>query len=351
MLMCSLTLAPLNIHGVVAALTVDGVAAVAGVPDEGVVAGAAESTTSLPRPPMMVSLPSPPSRVSLPSPPVMVSLPAPPSTVMWMSGARPLPAVKVSSPPFMLTTRFSVVPMSRENGAGLTRSKRTRVPLGVTVKFSAPLPPLTWTVSMPSPPSLRSVPSPGFQIMRSLPASPKTWSLPAPPVRVSLPSPPKRRSSPPLPSRMSLPAWPKSRSLPEPPIRVSLPSPPKSWALGSAPLVSSSAGRRCRPGRRLNGGGVGDGGPAGDGDRAAVDEDCPGGVAANGDVVVLIVAEYGEDACCRIERCRHRWQDAIAERFQERKKAARHHLLTGLTSLPLPHALQPGRCHYTNPFK
>ena len=48
----------------------------------------------------------------------------------------------------------------------------------MTVKVSAPLPPLTSTVSMPSPPSLRSVPSPGFQIMRSLPASPKTWSSP-----------------------------------------------------------------------------------------------------------------------------------------------------------------------------
>ena len=72
--------------------------------------------------------------------------------------------------------------MSRENGAGVTRSKRTRVPLAVTVKVSAPLPPLTSTVSMPSPPSLRSVPSPGFQIMRSLPASPKTWSSPSPPV-------------------------------------------------------------------------------------------------------------------------------------------------------------------------
>ena len=163
---------------------------------------------------MMMSLPSPPISMSLPSPPVIVSLPAPPSTVSAISGARPLPAVKVSSPPFMLTTRFSVVPMSRENGAGVTRSKRTRVPLAVTVKVSAPLPPLTSTVSMPSPPSLRSLPSPGFQIIRSLPASPKTWSLPVPPVRMSLPSPPNSRSSPPLPSRVSLPAWPKSRSLP-----------------------------------------------------------------------------------------------------------------------------------------
>ena len=52
----------------------------------------------------------------------------------------------------------------------------------MTVKVSAPLPPLTSTVSLPSPPSLRSVSSPGFQIIRSLPASPKTWSSPSPPV-------------------------------------------------------------------------------------------------------------------------------------------------------------------------
>ena len=85
--------------------------------------------------------------------------------------------------------------MSIENGAGLMRSKRTRVPLAVVVNDSAPLPPLTSTVSVPSPPSLRSVSSPGFQIMRSLPASPKAWSSASPPVSVSLSSPPKRRSN------------------------------------------------------------------------------------------------------------------------------------------------------------
>ena len=37
----------------------------------------------------------------------------------WISGARPLPAVNVSSPPLTLTTRFSVVPMSRLKGAGV----------------------------------------------------------------------------------------------------------------------------------------------------------------------------------------------------------------------------------------
>ena len=59
-----------------------------------------------------------------------------------------------------------MVPMSSENGAGLMRSNRTRVPLAVMVKRSAPLPPLTSAVSLPSPPSNRSVPPPGFQIMQ-----------------------------------------------------------------------------------------------------------------------------------------------------------------------------------------
>jgi hypothetical protein len=66
-----------------------------------------------------------------------------------ISAARLPVAEKLSLPPFMLTTRFSLVPMSSANGAGSRRSKRTRVPLAVVVKTSAPLPPLTSTVSMP----------------------------------------------------------------------------------------------------------------------------------------------------------------------------------------------------------
>ena len=102
--------------------------------------------------------------------------------------------------------------MSMLKGAGVRRSKRTRVPFGVMVNVSAPLPPLTSAVSVPSPPSNRSLSSPGFQIIVSLPASPNTWSLPSPPVSVSLPAPPNSRSLPPLPSRTSLPAWPNSWS-------------------------------------------------------------------------------------------------------------------------------------------
>jgi len=110
--------------------------------------------------------------------------------------------------------------------------------LAVVVNCSAPLPPLTSTVSVSTPPSLRSVSSPGFQIMRSLPLSPNTWSSASPPVSVSFSLPPNRKSDPPLPSRVSLPLWPNSWSLPEPPVRTSLPAPPNRLARGSAPLTS-----------------------------------------------------------------------------------------------------------------
>ena len=130
--------------------------------------------------------------------------------------------------------------MSIENGAGLSRSNRTRVPLAVVVNCSAPLPPLTSTVSVPAPPSLRSVSSPGFQTMRSFPLCPKAWSSASPPVRVSFSSPPKSRSKPPLPSWVSLPVCPNSWSLPEPPVSTSLPAPPNRFAFGSAPLTSLS---------------------------------------------------------------------------------------------------------------
>ena len=161
---------------------------------------APRKATSLPCWPSTKSSPSPPSSRSMPLLPRIVSLPAPPSTVILISAARLPVAEKLSSPPLALRTRFSEVPMSIENGAGSRRSKRTRVPLAVVVKTSAPPPPLTSTVSVPAPPSLRSVSSPGFQIIRSLPLSPKTWSSASPPVRVSFSVPPNRKSKPPLPS-------------------------------------------------------------------------------------------------------------------------------------------------------
>jgi hypothetical protein len=130
--------------------------------------------------------------------------------------------------------------MSIANGAGVTRSNRTRAPLAVAVSCSAPLPPLTSTVSVSPPPSLRSVSSLEFQTIRSFPLCPKAWSSASPPVSVSFWSPPNRKSAPPLPRRVSVPSWPKRLSAPEPPVRVSLPGPPNRSARGSAPLASLS---------------------------------------------------------------------------------------------------------------
>ncbi len=165
-------------------------------------------------------------------------MPVPPSAVILISAARLPVAEKLSSPPLALRTRFSDVPMSIANGAGLRRSNRTRVPLAVAVNCSRPLPPLTSTVSVPAAPSLRSVSSPGFQIMRSLPLWPNAWSSASPPVSVSLSLPPNSRSKPPLPSSVSLPLSPNSWSFPEPAVRTSFPVPPNSCAAGRAPLTS-----------------------------------------------------------------------------------------------------------------
>ena len=148
---------------------------------------------------------------------------------------------------------------------------------------------------------MRSVPSPGFQIMRSLPASPNTWSSPAPPVSVSLPAPPNSRSLPPLPSRVSLPAWPNSMIV--------------AGAAGQRVVAGAAEqlGRRQRAvglverdrvvaalAEHLDQGGVGDGRLAAlDGDGAAVDENVSGRVAADTDEVIGIVAEHGQQAGAR----------------------------------------------------
>ena len=79
---------------------------------------APRNATSLPCWPSTKSLPSPPRRRSAPLLPRIVSFPAPPSAVILMSAARLPVAEKESSPPFILRTRFSLVPMSMLNGAG-----------------------------------------------------------------------------------------------------------------------------------------------------------------------------------------------------------------------------------------
>ena len=191
---------------------------------------------------MMRSLLLPPWRRSAASPPSMMSLPSPPSASI-LKAPSPESVVSVSSPAFMLRSRTSIVPASMLNspggvGVGSARSKITR-PFGpgLTVNVSFAVAPLTWIVSMPSPPSLRSSSSPPFQMIVSLPASPRASSRTtmlggaglSSGVMRSSPLPPESRSPASLPSMMSLPSPPSTSSLKpsasRPPPAVTLSSP------------------------------------------------------------------------------------------------------------------------------
>ena len=128
-----------------------------------------------------VSSPAPRKALSLPCWPSRKSLPSPPSTVVHTVAAEDGVVAGVTGEVqgdqrrqlaggrwWGVVTAAGVerqvrgfVPMSIANGAGLMRSKRTRVPLAVVVNCSGPPPPLTSVVSLPSPPSLRSCPRPG----------------------------------------------------------------------------------------------------------------------------------------------------------------------------------------------
>src|SRR5262245_6817747 len=255
---------------------------------------------SLPWLPSMKSLPSPPRRRSAPLLPRMVSLPVPPSTVTPMRAAKLPVALKLSSPPFILTTSFSLVPMSMLKGAGVTRSKRTRVPLAVAVKISAPLPPLTSTVSVPSPPSARSVSSPGFQIMRSSPASPNIWSSPSPPVIAA-----EQHVVAAL-AEQSVVAGLAEQLIVAGAAREDI------VAIAAEQVGNGQRAIRFVERERivaaltedLNHGGVGDGGCAGlNRHGAAVDQNGPGRVAAGRDHVVESVAELGQHAGGGAEAC------------------------------------------------
>src|SRR5262249_14386457 len=96
-------------------------------------------------------------------------------------------------------------------------------------------------------------------------------------------------------------------------------------------LDEGSVGDRCRTAR--------------DGDGPAIHEDVAGGIAANDDVVVETVTEYGQDACGGGKRRRHRRQDALAERLQGRHEAAAPHLVWLRTRFSLQNSFQPGACH------
>ena len=188
--------------------------------------------------------------------------------------------------------------MSSANGAGSRRSKRTRVPLAVVVNCSAPLPPLTSTVSVPAPPSLRSVSSPGFQIMRSLPASPKTWSSASPPVSMSFSAAAEQQVGAALAEQGVVAGLAEelvvARAAGEHVVAGAAEQVgPRQGAVGLAErdrVVAAQAEdldqRRVRHGRRA----------AGDGDRAAVDEQVAGRVAAERDRVVQAVAGDGQHA-------------------------------------------------------
>ena len=127
-----MTLRAVEEHRVGAGLAFDRVAAVARVPLEHVVAGAQEGR--------VVALVAVDEVVAVAAEQHVVAVAAEDGVVAGaavdgdldqrgqVAGGR-----EQSSPPFMLTTRFSLVPMSMRERGGITRSKRTRVPLAVAV--------------------------------------------------------------------------------------------------------------------------------------------------------------------------------------------------------------------------
>ena len=153
--------------------------------------------------------------LSVPAPPLMacelslrarmLSSPSPRSTSTLISAARPLLTSTLSSPPSVLRSSVSVVPMSRKNGAWESRVAVTRWPFAETMKCSGTAPPLSTAMSVPAPPSITSEPSPGFQVMVSSLSPPFMVSLPLPGVSVSLPASPFTTSLPSVPPTLSVP--------------------------------------------------------------------------------------------------------------------------------------------------
>ena len=210
----SAVLAPLNEQRIDAGLALDDVAAVAGIPLEDVVAGAEEGdVVALVAVDEIVAVAAEEGVDAVAAENGVVASTAVDFRLMrerdcpWREGV--VTTVHVEDEIF----GGPDVEAERRGIEAVEAHART---VGRDMKTSAPLPPLTSAVSMPSPPSNRSVSSPGFQMMWSLPASPNTWSSPAPPVSVSLPSPPRRRR---------YPGCRVSTSLPAPPLRVRLIAP------------------------------------------------------------------------------------------------------------------------------
>ena len=140
-----------------------------------------------------------------------------------VSVVRPGLALKLSSPPSIVSSRISV-PATSITMLATFRARIARTPFGESVKISAMTLPWNSSVSVPACPSTMSLPSPGFQMNRSSPSPPNSTSLPPRELIVSLPGPPRM-------------IW-----APIPPVIVSLPSPPEMVVVSvsvKAPLISS----------------------------------------------------------------------------------------------------------------
>ena len=122
------------------------------------------------------------------------------------------------------------MPMSMENGAGLTRSNRTRVPFAVVVKTLGPVAAVNLDC-VDSGPTLVEIGFvarvPDHAVVAGLA---EDLVIASPPVSVSLPAPPNRKSMPPLPKHCRCPPHQITGPHPQPPTKTSFPAPPNMLA-------------------------------------------------------------------------------------------------------------------------
>ena len=236
---------------------------------------------SSPAPSRPVSSPSPPLTRSSPSLPMSMSAPRPPFIVSWIPSASSEVALTTSSPPSALSVSRSFACSWKKTLTAAWSPKTLTPPASPAVpNASAPLVPVTVTVSAaPSPPPSgprRSSPA----CVRSVPERSPTTMLSAPPrARKSMLSTSSRsivtlamlrgnRTRPPFATMsmfsamlapkktiVSEPSWPSSVSLPSPgfhwkasspaPIRArSLPLSPKTKSSSAPPRIESAP---CEP--------------------------------------------------------------------------------------------------------
>ena len=132
------------------------------------------------------------------------------------------------------------------------------------VKVSEPLPPLTWAVSLPSPPSSRGrCRRRGSRSSGRRRAWPKTWSSAGAAGQRVVARAAEQQVVTALAGQRVVTLLAEEQVVAAPPVSVSLPSPPNMFALGRAPLVSSSADGVVAPlAEDLEQAGVGDRGDA-----------------------------------------------------------------------------------------